>query len=255
MAKNTRKPKLFKFILNLWILFVSLIGIIIFFFWALFNGWVWELPSFEELENPKSILATEVYSSDLEILGKYYIENRTYTPFSKLPDTLIYALISTEDERYFQHSGIDVQRLITALIAMGTRGGASTISQQLAKLLFSQRSMTRVNRIKYKFMEWVIAIKLERQYTKNEIITMYLNKFDFNHNAKGIESAAQIYFGKKIQDLSISDCSILIGMLKNPTMYNPIGSAEKRERTFYRRNTVYAQMEKMAISLKNDKII
>ena len=207
-------------------------------------GLIWELPSFEELENPKSVLATEIYTSDLEVLGKFYIENRTFVPFGQLPDTLVGALVNTEDERFYSHSGIDISRLVTAIAAAGTRGGASTISQQLAKLLFSGRAMSKIERIKYKFMEWVIAVKLERQYTKNEIVAMYLNKFDFNHNAKGIESAAQIYFGKPASDLQIDECAILVGMLQNPTYYNPVGSDEKRERTFWRRNTVYGQMAK-----------
>ena len=244
MAKTADKPKFTKLLFWIWTLFFSGIIVAISFFWALSNGLIWELPSFEELENPKSVLATDVYSSDLEVLGKFYIENRTFVPFDQLPDTLVGALINTEDERFYDHSGIDIKRLVTAVLAAGTRGGASTISQQLAKLLFSQRSMTKIDRMKYKFMEWVIAVQLERQYTKNEIIAMYLNKFDFNHNAKGIESAAQIYFGKSARNLAIDEAAILVGMLKNPTYFNPVGSEAKRERTFYRRNTVYAQMAK-----------
>jgi penicillin-binding protein 1A len=244
MAKNVEKPKFTKMILLMWALFLGGVSAVVMFFWMLSSGLIWELPTFEELENPNSVLATEIYSSDLEILGKFYIENRTYIPFDELPDTLVGALINTEDERFYDHSGIDIKRLVTAIAAMGTRGGASTISQQLAKLLFSGRAMTKLQRIKYKLMEWVIAVKLERQYTKHEIITMYLNKFDFNHNAKGIESAAQIYFGKPAKDLGIEECAILVGMLKNPTFYNPVGSEEKRERTFWRRNTVYGQMAK-----------
>lgn len=244
MTKKTEKPTFSKLLLSLWTLFIGGIAFMVLFFWALSSGLIWELPSFEELENPNSVLATEVYSSDLEVLGKFYVENRTFIPFEQLPDTLVGALVNTEDERFYSHSGIDIKRLVTAIAALGTRGGASTISQQLAKLLFSERSMTKIDRIKYKLMEWVIAVKLERQYTKNEIIAMYLNKFDFNHNAKGIESAAQIYFGKPAKDLAIDECAILVGMLKNPTFFNPVGGDAKRERTFYRRNTVYAQMAK-----------
>ncbi|MFT4753837.1 MAG: penicillin-binding protein 1A [Salibacteraceae bacterium] len=244
MTTKTDKPKFTKFVLSLWAVFLGGLGVVVLFFWALSSGWIWELPSFEELENPKSVLASEVYSSDLEVLGKFYIENRTFVPFEQLPDTLVGALVNTEDERFYNHSGIDIKRLVAAIAALGTRGGASTISQQLAKLLFSERSMTKIDRIKYKLMEWVIAVKLERQYTKNEIIAMYLNKFDFNHNAKGIESAAQIYFGKSAKNLAIDECAILVGMLKNPTYFNPVGSDEKRNRTFHRRNTVYGQMAK-----------
>lgn len=244
MAETQEKPGFTKWLVALWLLFIGGLGTAVFFFWALTTGMIWELPSFEELENPKSVLATEVYSSDLEVLGKFYVENRTFIPFDQLPDTLVGALVNTEDERFYSHSGIDIKRLVTAILAAGTRGGASTISQQLAKLLFSNRSGTKIERLKYKLMEWVISVQLERQYTKNEIIAMYLNKFDFNHNAKGIESAAQIYFGKPAKDLAIDECAILVGMLKNPTYYNPIGSDAKRERTFYRRNTVYGQMAK-----------
>lgn len=244
MAKEKEKPKFIKLILWMWAIFLGGISLLVLFFWALSNGLIWTLPSFEELENPNSILATEIYTSDLEILGKFYKENRTFVPFEYLPDTLVGALVNTEDERFYSHSGIDVKRLVTAIAALGTRGGASTISQQLAKLLFSDRARTKLQRLKYKFMEWVIAVKLERQYTKNEIIAMYLNKFDFNHNAKGIESAAQIYFSKSASELNIDEAAILVGMLKNPTYYNPVGSDEKRTRTFNRRNTVYGQMEK-----------
>lgn len=244
MAKEKEKPKFIKLILWMWAIFLGGISLAIVFFWALSSGYIWTLPSFEELENPNSVLATEIYSSDLKVLGKFYVENRTFVPFEQLPDTLVGALVNTEDERFYSHSGIDIKRLVTAIAAMGTRGGASTISQQLAKLLFSDRAGNKIERIKYKFMEWVIAVQLERQYTKNEIIAMYLNKFDFNHNAKGIESAAQIYFSKPVEELQIDEAAILVGMLKNPTYYNPVGSDKRRERTFNRRNTVYGQMAK-----------
>lgn len=244
MAEKKEKTRFTKFVIWIWTLFFGGIAFGVLFFWALSNGFIWELPSFEELENPNSVLATEIYTSDQEVLGKFYIENRTFIPFERLPDSLVGALINTEDERFYSHSGIDLKRLVTATIFLGTRGGASTISQQLAKLLFSETSQSKFGRIKYKLMEWVIAVQLERQYTKEEIIAMYLNKFDFIHGAKGIESAAQIYFGKPASQLGIDECAILVGMLKNPTMYNPVGSDKKLKRTFYRRNTVYAQMTK-----------
>ena len=170
MAKEKEKPKFIKLILWMWAIFLGGISLLVLFFWALSNGLIWTLPSFEELENPNSILATEIYTSDLEILGKFYVENRTFIPFEQLPDTLVGALVNTEDERFYSHSGIDVKRLVTAIAALGTRGGASTISQQLAKLLFSDRARTKLQRLKYKFMEWVIAVKLERQYTKLSLI-------------------------------------------------------------------------------------
>jgi penicillin-binding protein 1A len=253
MAKEKEKPKFIKLILWVWAIFLGGISLMVLFFWALSNGFIWTLPSFEELENPNSVLATEIYTSDLKVLGKFYIENRTFVPFEQLPDTLVGALVNTEDERFYSHSGIDVKRLITAIAALGTRGGASTISQQLAKLLFSDRARTKLQRLKFKLMEWVIAVKLEKQYTKNEIIAMYLNKFDFNHNAKGIESAAQIYFSKPASLLNIDEAAILVGMLKNPTLYNPVGSDKKRERTFNRRNTVYGQMAKNGYITQSQK--
>jgi len=242
MAKEKEKKSFTKLIVWMWALFLGGILFLVSFFFALSQGWIWDLPPYEELENPKSILATEIYSSDLEMLGKFYTENRTIIPFEDLPDTLVGALVNTEDERYYEHSGIDIRRLLTAIAAGGTRGGASTITQQLAKQLFSHPTKNIIERLTQKMMEWVISLQLERQYTKNEIIAMYLNKFGFNHNAKGIESAAQIYFSKSAKDLNIQECAILVGMLKNPTLYNPIGSEAKLKRTFDRRNTVYGQM-------------
>jgi penicillin-binding protein 1A len=244
MATKKQDISFSKYVTAMWVFFVVGITLVVGFFAALANGLIWELPSFEELENPKSILATEIYSGDLELLGKFYTENRTTVEFEQLPDTLVKALIYTEDERYYSHSGIDIRRLITAIAAGGTRGGASTITQQLSKQLYHQPVNSIARRIQQKLMEWVISLQLERQYTKNEIITMYLNTFDFIHNAKGIESAAQIYFSKPVEDLRIDECAILVGMLKNPALYNPIGSDYRRENAFNRRNTVYGQMKR-----------
>ncbi len=244
MAKEVEKQSFTKYVIWMWGLFIGGITAVVLFFIALSNGLIWELPSFEELENPNSILATEIYTADLELLGKFYTENRTIVPFKDLPDTLVNALVYTEDERYYNHSGIDIRRLIIAVAAGGTRGGASTITQQLSKLLYHQPVNSVVRRVQQKLMEWVIALQLERQYTKNEIIAMYLNKFDFVHNAKGIESAAQIYFDKPVEELNIQESAILVGMLKNPALYNPLGSDERRLRSFNRRNTVYGQMKR-----------
>ena len=151
------------------------------------------LPTFEELENPESNLATEVISIDGETLGKYYRENRTPVKFGELPENLIQALIATEDERYYEHSGIDFQGTARAALKFGKDGGASTITQQLAKMLFTKSASSNIIlRLNQKVKEWIIAIRLEKQYTKNEIITMYFNKYDFGHAAVGIRSASRI---------------------------------------------------------------
>ncbi|MDG2280470.1 MAG: transglycosylase domain-containing protein, partial [Flavicella sp.] len=158
-----------------------------------------ELPTFEELENPENNFATEIISIDGKTLGKYYNENRTPVKFKDLPKNLVDALVSTEDERFYEHSGIDFKGTLRAVVKLGKGGGASTITQQLAKLLFTEGSGTRnkFKRVVQKINEWVIAVRLEEQYTKEEIITMYLNKFDFLYNAIGIRSASRIYFGKE----------------------------------------------------------
>ena len=201
-----------------------------------------KLPSFEELENPENNLATEVISIDGETLGKFYRENRTPVKFSELPDNLIQALVSTEDERFYEHSGIDFRGTARAAVKLGRDGGASTITQQLAKMLFTKQASSNImKRLIQKVKEWVISIRLEQQYTKNEIITMYLNKYDFGHNAVGIRSAARIHFGKEPIDLSIEESAMLVGMLKNSSLYNPM---RRPEMVKDRRNVVFKQMER-----------
>ncbi|MBA4152800.1 transglycosylase domain-containing protein [Flavobacterium sp.] len=223
------------------IFFLGLGGVFLFFVFANF-GLFGSMPSFDELENPDSNLATEIIASDGVILGKFYRENRSPVKFEDLPKHLVDALISTEDERFYEHSGIDARRTFGAAVKLGADGGASTISQQLAKLLFhGEGSRFILFRMVQKVKEWIIATKLERQYTKNEIIALYLNRADFVNTAVGIRSAAKVYFGKEPRDLSIEEGALLIGMLKNPSLFNPV--REKRKQlVLNRRNTVLAQM-------------
>jgi penicillin-binding protein 1A len=214
-------------------------GVLVFFLLASW-GILGHMPSFEELENPNSNLATEIISSDGVTIGKFYNENRTSIKYHDLPKHLVDALISTEDERFYEHSGIDFRRTTTAMMSLGTRGGASTITQQLAKLLFhGEGSRFLPFRVIQKAKEWIIATRLERQYTKNELIAMYLNKADFVNTAVGIRSAAKVYFGKEPRDLTVDESAMLVGMLNNPSLFNPI---RRPERTLTRRNIVLKQM-------------
>lgn len=194
MAKK-KKTNFKKHIKWFWLLILSgFVSILLLFFIASLGG-LGKLPTFEELENPENNLATEVISSDGKTLGKYAAENRTPIHFKDLPENIIKALVATEDERFYEHSGIDFRGTARAVLKPGS-GGASTITQQLAKMLFTgKRSTHKIKRVFQKVKEWVVAIKLERQYTKNEILTMYLNKYDFLNQAVGIRSAARIYFG------------------------------------------------------------
>jgi len=219
----------------------GLAGIFLFFIlasWGIFGS----MPSFEDLENPDSNLATEIIAADGVTIGKFYNENRTMVKYSDLPKHLVDALVATEDERFYEHSGIDSRRTVGAMIRLGSNGGASTITQQLAKLLFhGEGSRILPLRIIQKAKEWIIAIKLERQYTKNEIIAMYLNKADFVNTAVGIRSASKVYFGKEPRDLTIEQSAMLVGMLTNPSLFNPV---KRPEKVLKRRNIVLKQMER-----------
>lgn len=220
------------------LLFGGLIAFVLLFIGLSFTN----LPSVAELENPKTNLASQVFAENGEILGKYYTENRVPVEYDELPEHLVQALIATEDIRYYEHSGIDFYGLVRAVAFMGSRGGASTISQQLAKLLFTgvaARSLSE--RLLQKLKEWIIAVRLERKYTKEEIIALYLNRYDFINNAKGIRAAAEIYFSKSPQELSIPESAMLVGMLKNASLFNP---RRFEERTKQRREVVLSQMEK-----------
>jgi penicillin-binding protein 1A len=205
------------------------------------------LPSFEELENPRSNLASVVYTSDGKILGKFYAENRVPVTYREISPFVINALIATEDARFYQHSGVDARGLMRVLIRTiiggdQSGGGGSTLSQQLAKMLFPREG--KKNRLKMvirKMKEWVIASRLEREYTKDEILTMYLNKFDFINTAVGIKSAAKIYFDTTPDSLKIEQAAVLVGMAKNPALFNP---AHRPDITLHRRNVVLSQMVK-----------
>jgi penicillin-binding protein 1A len=203
------------------------------------------LPSFEQLENPDNSLATEIISVDSVVLGKYFFENRTSAIKDEIPEIFIDALISTEDIRFREHSGIDIRALLRAVVGFFSSnkqsGGASTITQQLAKMLFTKLPASGIDRIKQKLKEWVISAKLERRYTKDEILLMYLNRFDWVNNAVGIKSASRVYFNKKPIDLNIQESAMLVGMLKNPSLFNP---NRRLELTQERRNIVLSQMRK-----------
>ena len=223
-----------------WKLFFYSLGIFVFFFFLASWGFFGSMPSFEDLENPESNLATEIISSDGVTIGKFYNENRTPIKYQDLPKHLVDALVSTEDERFYEHSGIDARRTFGAALKLGSNGGASTLTQQLAKLLFhGEGSKFKIFRVIQKVKEWIIAIKLERQYTKNEIIAMYLNKADFINTAVGIRSASKVYFGKEPRDLTIDESAMLVGMLTNPSLFNPVRRPEKVQK---RRNVVLGQL-------------
>jgi len=240
MAQKSQKQGMSKFSKWIWRLFLGgLVAIFLIFMLAALDVFG-TLPTFEELENPENNLATEVISIDGETLGKYYRENRTPVKFSELPDNLIEALIATEDERFYEHSGIDFQGTARAAAKLGRDGGASTITQQLAKMLFTKTASGNIGkRLIQKVKEYVISLRLEKQYTKNEILTMYLNKYDFGHAAVGIRSASRIYFGKEPNELSIDQSAMLVGMLKNSSLYNPM---RREELVTNRRNVVLGQM-------------
>lgn len=235
-----------KALIIFWAIFV--IGVLgaVLFFAGVSNGTFGFMPSFEELENPKSSLATEVYTSDGSLLGKFYFQNRSFVKYDELSPFLVDALIATEDVRFKDHSGIDVRGLgrVAKGLVTGNRnaGGGSTISQQLAKMLFPRESFSKKLDIVFrKFREWVISVKLERSYTKEEIMTMYFNKFDFLNLAVGIKSASNVYFNTTPDSLQIHEAAMLVGMAKNPSYFNPLRRAEL---TLNRRNVVLSQMVK-----------
>ena len=226
-----------------WQLFAyGFLGIILLFLFASW-GFFGKMPSFDDLENPDSNVATEIISSDGVLIGKFYKENRTPVKYEELPKHLVEALVSTEDERFYEHSGIDVRGTFRAVAKLGKDGGASTLTQQLAKNLFhgSDGSKFILFRVIQKVKEWIIAIRLERQYTKQEIIALYLNQVDFVNGAVGIRSAAKIYMNKEPKDLAVEESALFVGMLKNPSLYNP-NRKKRAKMVFDRRNTVLGQM-------------
>lgn len=231
-----------KWIFYFWIVYLVGLLMVTSVFFLASQGAFGEMPSFEQLENPETDLATEVISADGETIGKYYKENRTPVSYDELPEEALEALIATEDERFYQHSGIDARGTLRAFVYMGKKGGASTISQQLAKQLFhGEGARDPIRRVLQKIKEWIIAVRLEKNYTKHEIIAMYYNVYDFSNNADGIRSASRIYFGKEPKELKIEEAAVLAGMFKNSALYNPLRNPQG---VTNRRNVVLHQMEK-----------
>ncbi len=245
-AKVTYSGKFARiFTICFWTLNILVLSGAVIYFNMSAKGKFGDMPSFEQLENPKENLATKVYSSDLELLGTYFRENRSQISFDELSPYLIDALVATEDVRFYDHTGIDFRalpRVISGVASGGSQGGGSTISQQLAKMLFPrENNMSKLDFVNRKFREWIIAVRLERSFTKEEIIEMYLNKFDFLNLAVGIESAARVYFDTTPDALSITQSAMLVGMAKNPSLFNPL---VRPEETLHRRNVVLSQMLK-----------
>ena len=237
-----------RFIHILWALLAGGIVSAIVGFFAIWFGWIGYMPDIEDLQNPINRFATQVYSSDGKVIGTWNLnkENRIVIPYKKMSPYLVQALVATEDERFYEHSGIDFRALGRAIIKRGilgqtNAGGGSTITQQLAKQLYSSTAQSAAQRMFQKPIEWVIAIKLERYYTKEEIIALYLNYFDFLHNAVGIKTAANTYFNKEPKDLTVCEAATLIGLCKNPSLFNPVRYPERAKE---RRNVVLSQMVK-----------
>ena len=257
MAKNKQKKKQatpdFKGPIKLfWGLFLAGLLTVAAIFGSAALGLFGPMPPLQQLENPKTNLATQIISSDGEILGKFfYNDNRTPIGFDELPEHLVQALVATEDERFYAHSGIDFRGTFRAIAFLGKRGGASTITQQLARQLFvGVRSRNKAQAITQKIKEWVLAVMLERRYTKQEIIAMYLNIYDFGYQADGIQSAAKIYFNKTPMTLSKEESATLVGMLKNSSLFNP---KRRPEMTRDRRNVVFQQMYRNDFITKEER--
>ena len=251
MAK-TKTTTFKKHIQLMWYLFFAgILTLGLLFVGAVFE-WYGPMPDLQELENPKTNLATQIISSDGEILGKYYLDdNRTPITYEELPQNMVQALIATEDERFYEHAGIDWKGTLRAFTYLGKRGGASTITQQLARQIFvGVRSRNKFKAVLQKAQEWVIAVQLEQRYTKNEILSLYLNKYDFGYQADGVRSAAKIFFNKTPLTLNIEESATLVGMLKNSSLYNPIRRPEKVK---VRRNIVFQQMLRNELISKEEK--
>ncbi|WP_185870843.1 penicillin-binding protein 1A [Blattabacterium cuenoti] len=243
MHKKNKKINYFR-ILIFYFWFPFFLGIIAVFlvFYAAFRGYLGALPNIKDIENPTMEVGSRVYDANGILLGRFFSENRTLITYNQLPKNSVNALIAKEDIRFKNHSGIDIKSFLRAILSLGKRGGGSTISQQLAKLLFTGPSAkNKFERIHQKLLEWVLAIELEKRYTKEEIIAMYYNKFDFLYNAKGIETAAHTYFNKKSSDLNLGECAILVGMLENPSLYNPKNYPRRAKK---QRNLVLYKMKK-----------
>ncbi len=251
---GTKQKILYSF--TFWLLFAVGIGSLVLIFTMINRGKLGYIPPYEEIENPKSKFATQIFSADDKVIAKFFLaeENRTLVSYDELPQALVEALIATEDYRYYRHSGIDFRslgRVFIKTFLMGNKnaGGGSTISQQLAKQLYTTRAKNKWQRSFQKLNEWVIAVKLERYYTKEEIIAMYFNKYDFLYNAVGIQTAAYVYFGKKVHELTPDECAVFVGMCKNSSLYNPKRNLDKM---LARRNIVLSQMYKYDYLTKSE---
>ena len=237
-----------KFVHFLWKMMAAVIALVVIVFVFIWNGWIGYMPDMEDLQNPIDKYATQIYSADGKVIGTWNQDraNRILVSFDKVSPYVVQALVATEDVRYYEHSGIDFIALARAVVKRGllgqtSAGGGSTITQQLAKQLYSDKAHSTFERLLQKPIEWVIAIKLERNFTKEEIVMMYLNQFDFLHNAVGIKTASNTYFSKEPQDLTLEESALLIGLCKNPSYFNPV---RHEERCKERRNVVLQQMEK-----------
>jgi len=255
MAKTVKKKEpqgFFKYIKWFWMLFISGIALVALLFLSASWGLFGELPPYEYLENPQTNLASQIVSSDGNLLGKFYLDdNRTDITYEDLPENLVNTLIASEDIRFRDHSGIDARGTLRAAFYLGKRGGASTITQQLARQLFvGVRSRNKLETIQQKLKEWVLAIRLERSYTKEEIIAMYLNIYDFGNNADGIRSASRIYFGKEPKDLKVEESAMLVGMLQNSSLFNPL---RREEITLNKRNIVLGQLARYDYITEKEK--
>lgn len=246
------------FVHIIWGSFVAIVGAIFVFFISVWNGWIGYMPNMDELSDPIDKFASQVYSSDQKLIGTWNQDNanRVAIGYNSLSPHLVHALVATEDERFYEHSGVDFIALGRAIVKRGVMrqqnaGGGSTITQQLAKQIFSEKAHSSFERLLQKPIEWVIAIKLERYFTKEEVIAMYFNYFDFLHNAVGIKRAANVYFNKEPKNLNVIESALLVGLCKNPSFYNPL---RYPARCMDRRNTVLMQMAKSGYLTHNEYI-
>src|SRR5574344_1183696 len=240
----------------MWKIFGGVLLFLVAFFFFLSIGWLGFMPSFEELENPNANQASEVYAADGELLGYIGVQNRSDVQYKDLPPHLVHALVATEDARFYEHSGVDMRSLFRGLgktLIAGNRdsGGGSTLTQQLAKNLFPRDRKSRLGLVYSKLKEWVVAIKLERNYTKDEILTMYLNTVDFGSNAFGIKTAAKTFFDKEPSQLTMEEAATLVGLLKGPSLYSPVYN---HDNSFARRNVVLAQINKYGYLTKETMV-
>ncbi len=249
---NPGKKKFFNYLVKFWLLWLLAVVLSVVFFYGVVAEWFGEMPTFEELENPETNLASEVYSSDGVLLGTYFIENRSNVNYRHISPNLINALMAIEDVRFEQHSGIDERALLRVAYGVATgnsKGGGSTLTQQLAKNLFPRGRLNKLQLVVRKFQEWVTAIKLERYYSKQEIISMYLNTVFFGHNAYGIKAASATYFDCTPDSLNIQEAALMAGVVNAPSRYSPIS---RPEASLKRRNLVLDQMAKYGYLTKQE---